>query len=395
MNRLPLPKGYKIGVVAAGFRKADKWDLSLVVSDTPAVAAGVFTTNLFQAAPVLVGRELLQSGKPMRAVLVNTGQANACTGEEGLANCQKTLQMVGAAAGMPAEAILPGSTGVIGNQIRMDVFEKAIPGLVDNIGKHGLEDLALAMTTTDRFPKYAAATCEIDGVTVTISGAAKGAGMICPNMATMLSTVLCDAKVNAKDWQTLFRRAVDQTFNRVSVDGDTSTNDTLYGLANGAAGVLVAGENLAVLEAALVDVLGQLAYKLVEDGEGATKVMRITVKGAANTADAEKIARSVGHSQLVKTAMYGKDANWGRIVCAVGYAGVTLDPKAVRLSLCGVELFKNGQPADTDFETLLKEPLQQRDIAMDIVVGKGAGEYTFLASDLGHEYVNINAEYRS
>ena len=395
MNGLPLPKGYKISVVAAGFRKAEKLDLSLVVSDVPAVAAGVFTTNLFQAAPVVVGQERLQAGKPMQAVVVNTGQANACTGDEGIANCRKTLEMVGKAAGLPAEVILPASTGVIGNQIRMDVFEKAIPGLVASLGQHSLEDLALAMTTTDSFPKYAAASCEIGGVTVTVSGVAKGAGMICPNMATMLSTVLCDAAVAHQDWQDLFRRAVDLTFNRVSVDGDTSTNDTLYGLANGAAGVTVAGEDLAVLEAALVDVLGQLAYKLVEDGEGATKVMRITVKGAACMADAEKIARSVGHSQLVKTAMYGKDANWGRIVCAVGYAGVALDPKAVRLNLCGVELFRNGQPTDADFETLLKEPLQQRDIAMDIIVGKGAGEYTFLASDLGHEYVNINADYRS
>ena len=189
---------------------------------------------------------------------------------------------------------------------------------------------------------------------------------------------------------------MDQTFNRVTVDGDTSTNDTLYGLTNGASGVAVAdGESVAALSAALVSVLGDLAYMLVQDGEGASKVARIHVTGARSDADAERVARTVGHSQLVKTALYGRDANWGRIVAAVGRSGAEFEPEDVRVSLCGVELFRNGQPTDLDFDALLEEPLKRRDLPIDIILGAGPGSYTLLASDLGHEYVNVNADYRS
>ena len=219
--------------------------------------------------------------------------------------------------------------------------------------------------------------------------------MICPNMATMLSVVLCDAQIAPKDWQGMFERTVAKTFNRATVDGDTSTNDTVYGLANGAAGAVVEGEDLAIVEAALEDVLAELAYKLVQDGEGATKVMHITVKGADSDADAEQAARTVGHSPLVKTAMYGKDANWGRIVAALGRSGVTFLPNDVRVSLCGVELFKDGQPTTIDFDTLLKDPLEAQDLYINIILGHGKGSYTLLASDMTHEYISINADYRS
>ena len=227
-------------------------------------------------------------------------------------------------------------------------------------------------------------------------GMAKGAGMICPNMATMLSVVLCDAQVEASVWQKMLRDAVELTFNRVTVDGDTSTNDTLYGLANGASGVSASDEeSLKALSAALTSVLGDLAYMLVKDGEGASKVARIHVAGAASDADAERVARTVGHSQLVKTALYGRDANWGRIVAAVGRSGADFNPDDVVVTLCGVELFRKGQPTDQDFDALLEEPLKQRDLPIDIVLGSGSGSYTLLASDLGHEYVNVNADYRS
>ena len=232
--------------------------------------------------------------------------------------------------------------------------------------------------TTDAFHKISHREVSLPGGVVKLVGMAKGAGMICPNMATMLSVVLCDAQVEASVWQKMLRDAVELTFNRVTVDGDTSTNDTLYGLS-----------------AALTSVLGDLAYMLVKDGEGASKVARIHVTGAASDADAERVARTVGHSQLVKTALYGRDANWGRIVAAVGRSGADFNPDDVVVTLCGVELFRKGQPTDLDFDALLEEPLKQRDLPIDIVLGSGSGSYTLLASDLGHEYVNVNADYRS
>jgi len=219
--------------------------------------------------------------------------------------------------------------------------------------------------------------------------------MIRPNMATMLSVVLCDAAVTPEAWQRLVLDAVDRTFNRVTVDGDTSTNDTVFGLANGASGVTVEGEDLAKLGEALTDVLARLAYMLVQDGEGATKVMRVKVSGAVDDAEAEAVARTVGHSQLVKTAMYGRDANWGRIVAAVGRSGASFKAEDVVVTLCGVELFRTGQPTDLDFDTLLREPLKGRDVTVDIELGAGTGHYELLASDLTHDYVNCNADYRS
>lgn len=393
--RTPLPKGFKLGTVAAGFRKAGKPDLALAVSDGPAVAAGVFTTNLFKAAPVLVAQEFLQARKEARAVLINTGQANACTGPEGMANCRITLDMVAKATGLASHDILPASTGVIGAQLKMDVWEKAVPGLVENLGSSGVEEFAQAIMTTDSFPKFACEEVALINGKVTLAGVAKGAGMICPNMATMLSMVLCDAQVEPAAWQSMFERAVAQTYNRATVDGDTSTNDTLYGLANGASGVRAAGDDLRLLEGALVRILNKLAYMLVQDGEGATKVMHIHVRGARSTADAELAARAVGHSPLVKTAMYGKDANWGRIVAALGRSGARFKPADVRVSMCGIEIFANEQPTASDFDAVLKEPLDGRDIHIDITLGTGNGAYSLMASDLTHEYVSINGDYRS
>lgn len=390
-----LPQGFKLSTTAAGFRKSGQPDLSFALSEKPAVTAALFTKNLFKAAPVLVGMDLLEKSSLMRGVVINTGQANACTGEEGINNCHKTLELLAEKAGLKANEILPASTGVIGNQLMMDKWEKAIPSLVENLGKASPEDMAKAMMTTDAFPKFSSKSCKFKDKEIIITGMAKGAGMICPNMATMLSLVLCDAEISQEDWQGLFNKAVQLSFNRATVDGDTSTNDTVYGLANGASGVRVEGEDLKVLAQALEEILGELAYMLVQDGEGATKVIHITVSGAENEADAEKAARTVGHSQLVKTAIFGKDANWGRIVAALGRCGVDFKPENVKVSLCGVELFKDGQPSTKDFDSLLKEPLEKRDISIDISLGNGKASYTLLASDLSYDYIKINADYRS
>ena len=390
-----LPKGFRIGTAAAAFRRPDRDDLGLILSDGDAVTAGVFTTNAFKAAPVQVCQERLAASPVVRGILANSGQANACTGAEGLKNCRLTLDMVGKAAGVAGRDLLPLSTGVIGPQLMLDRFERATPQLVASLGSRDEEAFTRAIMTTDAFPKFTSREIALSGGTVRLSGMAKGAGMICPNMATMLAVVLCDAAVDATRWQRMFRHCVSETFNRVTVDGDTSTNDTVLGLANGGSGVAATEADMHLLARALSDVLGKMAYMLVQDGEGATKVLHIQVAGAINSAEAERIARTVGHSQLVKTAMYGRDANWGRIVAAVGRSGAQVDPNRVRVSLCGVELFRNGQPLPGDHDAATKDLLQKRDITIEIDMGLGHGEYVLLASDLSHDYVTCNADYRT
>ncbi len=391
-----LPKGFKAGAAAASFKKAGRDDLGLIVSDRPCVLAGMFTQNLFKAAPVLVCQEILGTCGTARAVLANSGQANACTGEEGLNNCRATQKMVAEAAGLTPREILPVSTGVVGAHLKMDLWRDAVPALVQSLGSRDAEGFTRAFMTTDAFPKFAMREVTLSGGTARLTVMAKGAGMICPNMATMLCVALTDADVERAPWQAMFGRAVDKTFNRVSVDGDTSTNDTILGLANGASGVAARSEaDLALLEEALTAILGTVSHMLVMDGEGASKVIHITVTGARDDKDAELVARSVGHSQLVKTAIYGGDANWGRIVTAVGYSGAQFDPSKVGLRLCGVERFRLGRPVNDDQEEKLAELLKAKDVDVEIDLGGGPGGYTFQASDLGHEYVTLNSDYRS
>lgn len=396
MMKNDLPQGFRAGAAAAGFKKPGRNDIGLIVSDRPAVMAALFTTNAFKAAPVQVGQEILSRYGTARAVLANSGQANACTGREGLENCRETQRLVAEAVGVQPHEIVPLSTGVIGAQLKMDLWRAAVPALAESLGTQDAEGFTRAFMTTDAFPKFVTRQVRLSGGEVRLAGMAKGAGMICPNMATMLSVVLTDAAVEREAWQDMFARAVAKTFNRVTVDGDTSTNDTVLGLANGASGVSAAAEQDArQLEDALTDVLGRLAHMLVKDGEGATKVMHISVCGAPSDADAEQVARTVAHSQLVKTAIYGQDANWGRIVAAVGRSGVAIDPDAVRLTLCGVERFRDGQPVNDHLEEQLAELLKGKDIEVGIELGDGHGVAAVHASDLSHDYVSLNADYRS
>ena len=391
-----LPKGFRAGAAAASFKKAGRDDLGIIVSDTTAVLAGMFTQNLFKAAPVLVCQEILHSRGTARAVLANSGQANACTGDEGIANCRATQAMVAGLTGLEADEILPLSTGVVGAHLKMDLWMEAVPQLIQNIGTRDAEGFTRAFMTTDAFPKFAMREVTLSGGTARLTVMAKGAGMICPNMATMLCVALTDAKIAREPWQAMFGRAVEKTFNRVSVDGDTSTNDTILGLANGASGVSAeTSADMALLEGALTDILGTVSHMLVMDGEGASKVIHISVSGAASDDEARTVARSVGHSQLVKTAIYGGDANWGRIVTAVGYSGARFDPAKVSMKLCGIERFRLGRPVNDDKEDELAELLKAKDVEVDIDLGGGSGTYTFQASDLGHEYVTLNSDYRS
>ena len=391
-------KGFQAAGVEANVKYKNRKDMAMIVSGVPCRAAGVFTSNVVKAAPVVWDRELIDNSPYIQAVVVNSGIANACTGRQGYAYCQETAQAAASALHIPENTVLVASTGVIGMQLPMDKItagvEKLAVSLSDTPEAGTLA--AEAIMTTDTISKQVAVQFEAGGKTVTVGGMSKGSGMIHPNMCTMLGFVTTDIAISKELLQEALREDVVDTFNMISVDGDTSTNDTLHGLANGASGVSASGEeSLKALSAALTSVLGDLAYMLVKDGEGASKVARIHVTGAASDADAERVARTVGHSQLVKTALYGRDANWGRIVAAVGRSGADFNPDDVVVTLCGVELFRKGQPTDLDFDALLEEPLKQRDLPIDIVLGSGSGSYTLLASDLGHEYVNVNADYRS
>ena len=393
---VPVPKGYSFAAHDAGFRYQGRDDVALIVSDRPAAGAGVFTKNLFQAAPVTVARQNLQSGETIRAFLANAGQANACTGAQGIANCKETLALVAERLGLEPEDILPASTGVIGPQLKMDIWRAQAPALAGKLGQCSPIQAAKAIMTTDAFPKMAWGSVEYDGGEVRLFGMAKGAGMICPNMATMLCFIVCDAQVDNERWQEMLASAVDASFNAVTVDGDTSTNDCVLAMANGASGVRVQTEGeLAALSEALREVCQALAYMVVEDAEGGTRIIRVHVTGAEDNMQAETCARAVGHSPLVKTAMFGRDANWGRIVAAVGRSGADFDPENVTVAIGGIPVFAEGQPVEGDLDALLAPHMRRTEVAVDIDLGAGDGEYLLLASDLGYDYVKINGDYRS
>jgi len=389
-----LPLGFRFAVANADFRdkKMERNDLALAICDEPAVTAAVFTTNLFKAAPVLCAQDNLKNSNQIRAIIINSGQANACTGEKGMKACLASQRLIEDVFSLPKNSILPASTGIIGAHMDMQKWKNATTQLESSLGKSSVEDFARAIMTTDAFPKFVATSIEIEGKEVRFAALAKGAGMICPNMATMLSMVITDTKTNPKDWQEAFHFAVDQSFNRISVDGDTSTNDSLFGLASGKSNVCL---SLDTLKKILCKVLIDLSYLLVKDGEGATKVIHIDVSGAKSDADANAIARTIGHSQLVKTAMFGRDPNWGRIVAAAGRANVKFNPNKMQLILCGIEIFNNGEPKDIDIDAIFLEPFEKTDIPLQIILQEGTGKAHLKASDLSHAYVSCNADYRS
>jgi len=388
-----IPQGFRFAVAQAGFKKPGRFDLGVVASKTPASSAAVFTTNKFKAAPVLVAMEAVDASPTARAVVVNSGQANACTGDEGLDNCRATLELVAGNLGLEEADILPMSTGVIGAQLKMELWEAAMPELRESYGKAGPLDLAKAIMTTDKFPKLAWA--RVGDTKAVLLGVCKGAGMISPNMATMLSVVLTDAAVEPELWRDMVRQAADESFNRITVDGDTSTNDCVFGLANGASGVTVDEQGADALYEALVELCQNLAYMIVQDAEGGTRVMRITVAGAVDDAQAELAVRAVGNSPLVKTALYGKDANWGRIAAALGRSGAEFDPASVTIAIGGMVIFEHGQPVALDIDALMAPVLARQDVDIDVTLGDGPGGAVLLASDLTHEYISINADYRT
>lgn len=390
-------KGFQFSVVEAAIKKPGRKDLALIFSETPATAAAVFTTNAVKAAPVLLSAGRIVAGKA-QALVVNSGNANACTGAQGMRDARETTQLLAAGLGIAEELVQVSSTGVIGVPLPMERLRSAIPGLVAGCGSAGIDDLAAAIMTTDTFPKAVQRTGCAGGVSYTVAGVAKGAGMIMPNMATMLSFVMTDAAVAPELIDALFRAAVDRSFNAITIDGDTSTNDTCLLMANGAAGtpVITAASPEAAEFARLLDeVLLELAKLIVRDGEGATKFVEIRIRGAESDADAKRAAMAVANSSLVKTAFFGQDANWGRIFAAVGYSGARVNPDLLALWFDDVCMARAGVFSGGDAEAQGTEVLRKKEFSVQVDLGLGEGSATVYTSDLSHEYVSINADYRT
>jgi glutamate N-acetyltransferase/amino-acid N-acetyltransferase len=390
-------RGFSFSTVEAAIKTAGRKDLALIISEVPATAAAVFTTSTVKAAPVLLSREHIASGFA-QALIVNSGNANACTGEAGMKVSQETAQLVADALEIDSTAVQVCSTGVIGVQMPMERIRSAIPALVDGLKSGTLDDIAQAIMTTDTFPKMEAVSGQAGGVSYTVAGIAKGAGMIMPNMATMLSFIITDAAIEPIFLQQIFRSAVDSSFNAITVDGDMSTNDTCLIMANGMAGntIITAGSAEGKTFAAILNkVLLSLAKQIVKDGEGASKFVEIRVSGARNDAEAKSAAMAIANSSLVKTAFFGQDANWGRIFAAVGYSGAEVDQSRLSLSFNDVCMARNGIFAGDDAEARGTEVLKLKEFTVSVDLGIGSGAATVYTSDLTHEYININADYRS
>jgi glutamate N-acetyltransferase / amino-acid N-acetyltransferase len=390
------PAGFRASGVACGIKANGKPDMSLLVSDTLASAAAVFTTNVAQAAPILVSREHLQrSGGRAAAVIVNSGCANACTGDDGLSHARDMARLTAAAAGCPPEAVLVASTGVIGVKLPMSNVAAGIRLAASALSPNGGGDAARAIMTTDPFSKEAAAEASVRGAAFRVGGMAKGSGMIEPLMATMLGFVTTDAKVEPGLLQRALKAAVDDTFNAISVDGECSTNDCVFALANGASGVTLTGEDYPVLVAALREVCEPLAVDIVRGGEGATKLITIRVTGARTTEDARTTARAIANSPLVKTAVHGGDPNWGRLVAVAGRATRTLVLDRAKVRIGPIELFSNGAPFD-ERAAEAADYLRGKDIDLHVDLGTGGpGEARMWSCDLSADYVRINADYRT
>ncbi len=389
--------GFKFATAASGIRRSGRLDLALIYSEVPARCAGVFTTNKIKAAPLQLTEPRIAGGL-CQAILVNSGNANACTGEAGLRDARRCSQLVAEALAVPEDYLAVASTGVIGAPLPMACFETHIPQLARNLDPAGIESVSQAIMTTDAFAKQASCQGTVDGVPYRLLAVAKGAGMIHPNMATMLGFVLTDALVQPALLKEALRRAVDRSFNIISVDGDTSTNDMVLLLANGVAGnreiCLGTAEAERFVEE-LSGVLLDLAKMIVRDGEGATKLVRIHITGAASAADAKKAAVSVATSSLVKTAFFGEDANWGRIIAAVGYSGAEIDPDQVAISFDQVPVVRRGLSTGKELEAQATAVLKQPEFTVTVDLALGSGSADYYTSDLTFDYVKINADYRT
>ena len=392
---LGTPKGFRAAAVASGIKKAQgALDLALIVCDAPgASAAGVFTTNRAAAAPVLLCRQNLKKNRGRaRAIIANSGNANACTGRPGRVVAEQTAEAVAQLLGLQPHQVFVSSTGVIGTPLNVDLILNQLPTLKENLSAEHASEVARALMTTDSFPKSAVLQSKIGGKTVTLAGVAKGAGMIHPHMATMLSYITTDAALAPATLQKMLRAAVDASFNRITVDGDTSTNDSVVALASGESGAAIQPGTPAAkkFQQGLTELCQTLAQMIVKDGEGATKIARVEVRGARSASDAERVARSVANSPLVKTALAGGDPNWGRIVCAAGYSGAAIDASKVDVRVNGLYLCRRGVHAGFD-ETAAKKELDNSELTLRIDLHQGKADAWVWTCDFTHEYIRINA----
>lgn len=389
------PRGFRAAGALGGIKAGStKFDVALVASDRIASAAAVYTTNKVQAAPLHLCREYLQDGNA-HAVVLNSGNANACTGDQGMDNARAMSIQVGQGLGVSDKDVLVCSTGVIGVQLDMEAVQAGIAGVLSVLQEDGGDDAAVAIMTTDTVPKTSALSLDMEGETVYVGGMAKGSGMIAPNMATMLGLITTDANVSPNLLREMLSLAVTRSFNCITVDGDMSTNDTVIALANGAAGgpeLQPDTPSAAALSEAIEKVCRDLARQIARDGEGATKLVAIEVTGASNEDEARQVGLSVANSNLVKTAVFGRDPNWGRILCAMGYAGVPMDPQNVAVSLCGTQIYGSGSGLPFDHKALV-EAMSAADIPISIDLASGTARAEVFTCDLSYDYVRINAEY--
>jgi glutamate N-acetyltransferase / amino-acid N-acetyltransferase len=394
MQIIPCP-GFKTAGVAAGIKKNGRSDLGLIVSDKPASVAGLFTRNQIQAAPVRLDRERVAGGV-CRAVLVNSGNANCCTGAEGYRNAVRMGRAAAGALNVPEAQVLVASTGVIGEPLPVERIESALPGLLRGLKSEGVMDFAEAIMTTDRVPKVISRQGRLGGRSFTLTGVVKGAGMIRPDVATMLCFLMTDIAAAPDVLRGMLAAAADRSFNRITVDGDTSTNDTILLLANGLAGAAVDSHHArAAFQTVLDEVMLALAKWVVKDAEGSNKLVEISVRGALSDPDALRIAETIAHSPLVKTALFGEDANWGRILAAAGRAGVPLDPDTVDVFIGSAQMVSRGMGCGKAVEAEATRVLKSNEFCIALDLHLGLGRASVFTCDFSVDYVKINSDYRS
>jgi glutamate N-acetyltransferase / amino-acid N-acetyltransferase len=396
-----LPRGFLWGAVRAGIKASGRADLSAIVAPETAAAAALFTTNKIQAAPLILDRRhLAASGGRIHTVLINAGNANCAAGDAGITAAEQCCEAAAEVFGCATEAVFPSSTGIIGVPLPVDKVRDALPALREGVGDttEHFASVAAAIMTTDTRPKTVHATIEIDGRPVHLAGIAKGAGMIHPQLAaaphaTMLVYLCTDAGADPAVLQRLLTDAAETSFNRISIDGDTSTNDTVLLLASGASGAILNSRNSAAFAAALSEVCTSLAKQIVADAEGATHLVELNIRGAASDTDALRIAKAVAHSPLVKTAWAGNDPNWGRLIAATGYSGAEVDPARIAIRLGDLLICEGGGRAAAFDEAAAHRYLSQPEFSLHIDLGLGSGACRFWTCDLTREYVSINANY--
>lgn len=393
-------KGFALGIASAGIKKAGRKDVVLMRCSEQAKVVGVFTRNAFCAAPVILSKKHLATGQATQYFITNTGNANAGTGQQGLQSANAVCEAVANATGVAVEAILPFSTGVIGEPLPIEKIMAVIPQAMADLKEDNWLNAAEGIMTTDTTPKGASVRFQHDGKTITVTGISKGAGMICPNMGTMLGYIATNAKVAKPVLQALLEDATNKSFNRITIDGDTSTNDSCVLIATGETELpeitQASGDYYDKLKVALFSVAMELAQAIVRDGEGATKFVTVKVNGGNTHQECLDVAYAVAHSPLVKTALFASDPNWGRIVAAVGYSGVAnLDVSKVNVFLGDVQIVDAGGRAASYTEEQGAKAMQQAEITIRIELNRGSCQETIWTTDLSHEYVKINAEYRS